>query len=344
MTFKEHLHTVERRISLEDKSKYTYVLSQNERNYRLPKKLWNKFLKTVNQEDFFFYPDTRILKTKLANHHKISEKEIFITPGSDIGIKTVFEILNLTDKKVLTTSPCFPMYSVYSNLYNVSIEYVKYTSPVLNFSDIISSIDSNTGLVILANPNSPMGDYLTEEQIRQLLDTGVPLLLDEAYIELSYLQSYTPLCFEYTNLFILKTFSKGLGAAGCRVGYIISQKQNVDILNKHRFMYEISGMSLKYALFILDNFKYFKKTNLKLLKEKQKLVEYLSFNYTIVDTKSSWFFIQTTPKLKTLLDKHRVLYRELVIPGKNENWIKFNYDLKIKKSKLEKELIENGGK
>ena len=48
---------------------------------------------------------------------------------------------------------------------------------------LLQFVDDDTDLIVLANPNSPIGDYKTIDEIKPLLDTGIPVLIDEAYIE-----------------------------------------------------------------------------------------------------------------------------------------------------------------
>ena len=70
--------------------------------------------------------------------------------GSDVGIKSVFE--TFTDGgRVVTTDPSFPMYKVYSELYQceyIGVEHEKdYT---ISVNKILSQINDNTDLVILS--------------------------------------------------------------------------------------------------------------------------------------------------------------------------------------------------
>ena len=50
-----------------------------------------------------------------------------------------------------------------------------------------------------------------------------------------------------------RTFSKGFGAAGCRVGMTFSNPHYIENISKFRQMYEISGVSMKYCEFLLNN-------------------------------------------------------------------------------------------
>ena len=63
---KQHLKNVKRKFNFEDKSKYDYVLNQSERTQHLPDDLYQEFLSSLKQEDFFYYPNTREFKEKMG--------------------------------------------------------------------------------------------------------------------------------------------------------------------------------------------------------------------------------------------------------------------------------------
>ena len=76
------------------------------------------------------------------------------------------------------------MYQVYSSLYDCSYKGIHYDVDTLELSiDKMLEFVDDDKLIILRNPNSPIGDYKTIDEIKPLLDTGIPTLIDEAYIE-----------------------------------------------------------------------------------------------------------------------------------------------------------------
>ena len=90
---KKHLNKIVRKFDTTDKSRYNYILNQSERSTHLQFIDWKRFLKTINQEDFFYYPNTSTFKEKISNHKyfNVDENEIFLCAGSDVGIKSIFE-------------------------------------------------------------------------------------------------------------------------------------------------------------------------------------------------------------------------------------------------------------
>lgn len=327
---KKHLNKVIRKHNVEDKESFDYVLTQNERNLPLPDLLYKKFISSISFRDISFYPNLDTLKNKIREF--VDWKDIFLVPGSDVGIKTIFEMLDLKGKEVLTTNYHFPMYGVYAEIYQAKLVKANYSSFKFNIYELIEKINKDTQLIIIANPNSPIGDTYTLDQIRALLDKGITTVIDEAYIELSNAKSSIKLLQEYENLFVTRTFSKGFGAAGCRVGYICSSNQNIESLNKLRLMYEVSGIAAKYCSFILDNIEYYNSYLKKLLKEKNKFISQLErkHNFLIFNTSSSWFFLKKNKDTEKYISDKNISLRETKLDFlDNSTWYKFNFDLKL---------------
>lgn len=339
---KKHLLNIERKVNSTDKIKFNYVLSQNEKNFHSTSTIFENFLKRVTLQDVSFYPNTTDLKARLSKLYNVTEENILLTPGSDIAIKTVFEAFEVEKKQVITSSCCFPMYDVYAKIYKTSLIKVPYTSMRLDIKELIGSITDSTAFVILANPNSPLGDSYSIEELEPLLKTGIPVVIDEAYQELSYISKFTDLIDKYPNLIVLKTLSKGYGAAGLRVGSLITNSEYMKYFTPLRFMYEISGLSAVYAECMLDNIESLDNDIKEVLEFKQQLfTELQTKNYTLVDTDSSWFFLEKTPKLKEIFFKHKVDIRSMRIPISDNEWYKFNVDLILKNSPLVDELLSN---
>ena len=319
---KKWLLDIERKLDLDDKSQYDYVLNQSERTQHLPDNLYQEFLGTLKQEDFFFYPQTKNFKEKISNFYGVDGNEIFLCAGSDVGIKSVFE--TFTDGgRVVTSEPSFPMYKVYSELYNCEYFGIPCEEDyTVSTEKILSNITNDTDLVILANPNSPMGEYKSFDEIRILLEQDVPVLIDEAYIEFSDRDSLINEINNYSNLLITRTFSKGFGAAGCRVGMVFSNEKNIELVSKFRHMYEISGVSMKYCEFLLDNYSVIDDyiENVKI--EKKKIISLLSNDFDVVDSDCNWIhFNNEIDNIDTIrvLDKHKVLVKYCSIPHDNRN-------------------------
>ena len=346
---KPYLHKVERRIDYTDKSKYDFILNQSERTQPIPQSYYTKFLRSLKQEDFAYYPNTKNFKEKICEFYNVKPENLFLSDGSDIGIKSIFETFT-TCGNIVTSEPSFPMYQVYSSLYNCQYKGIHYDVDTLEFSieDMLKFVDDDTELIILANPNSPIGDYKTIDEIKPLLDTGIPVLIDEAYIEFLdtediHWDSFIKYIDEFPNLIVTRTFSKAFGAAGCRVGMTFSNPHYIENISKFRQMYEISGVSMKYCEFLLNNHHLVDIYCQEVIDEKKKVISMLK-NYEVVDSNCNWIHFNNqdnNKKTKEILEKHKVLvkYCKLHHYGFRDNWCRMTIQPGLSEQEFFKELI-----
>ncbi len=341
---KPHLHRVNRIFDYTDKSEYDFILNQSERSQPIPQSYYTKFLRSLKQEDFAYYPNTKNFKEKICEFYNVNTENLFLSDGSDVGIKSIFETFT-TCGNIVTSEPSFPMYGVYASLYNCPYRGINYDVDLLEFSidNMLSFVDDETQLIILANPNSPIGDYKTFEEIKPLLDTGKIVLIDEAYIEFSGKESMIQYIDEYPNLIITRTFSKGFGAAGCRVGMTFAHKDTIEPLSKFRQMYEITGVSLKYCEFLLNNHHLVDTYIQEVVEEKKKVVSMLK-HYEVIDSDCNWIHFNNqddNKKTKQILDKHKVLVKYCKVHpyGFRDNWCRMTIQPGLSEQEFFKELI-----
>ena len=341
---KSHLHKVERRIDYTDKSEYDFILNQSERSQPIPQSYYTKFIRSLTHEDFAYYPNTKNFKEKICNFYDVKTENLFLSDGSDIGIKSIFETFT-TCCNIVTSEPSFAMYQVYASLYNCQYKGIHYNLDLLELSidKMLEFVDDDTDLIVLANPNSPIGDYKTIDEIKPLLDTGIPVLIDEAYIEFSENESFIKYIDDYPNLIITRTFSKGFGAAGCRVGMTFSNPHYIENISKFRQMYEITGVSMKYCEFLLDNYHIVERYINDVIKERKKVLTLMK-NFNILDSEANWIHFNTHDdnlKTKQILDKHKVLVKYCKVHpyGARENWCRMTIQPNITEQDFFKELI-----
>ena len=345
---KSHLKNIERKFDYIDKSQYDYILNQSERSDKFSNILFEVFKQNLTQEDFMYYPNTKNFKEKLCEFYNVKDENLFLSDGSDVSIKAIFE--TFTNKgNVITNEPSFPMYSVYSNLYECNYHNIIYEKNyTLSSKKLINLIDDKTDLIILANPNSPIGDYKTFDEIKPILDMGKIVLIDEAYIEFLdtedlYYDSFIKHIDEYPNLIVTRTFSKGFGAAGCRVGMAFAHKDTIQLISKFRQMYEITGVSLKYCKFLLDNHHLVDIYCKEVVEEKKKVVSMLK-NYEVIDSQCNWIHFNNqddNKKTKEILEKHKVLVKYCKVHpyGFRDNWCRMTIQPGLSEQEFFKEIL-----
>src|SRR5207244_4606141 len=105
---------------------------------------------------------------------------------------------------------------------------------------------------IAGPPSDPAGGLPPAEEVARLCEDADGLVVvDEAYHEFSG-QPVVPLLDRHPNLVVLRTFSKAMGLAGLRVGYLLASPEIVREVNKARLPYNLNFFSQVAALAALD--------------------------------------------------------------------------------------------
>ena len=185
MKVRPNLTDVVRYTSVHDPDLTKIRLNSAERNIPLPNRLFNEWLDSMLESDVRYYPDVERAINKIASFEKVSQNTITIGHGSDSIIKNIFECYT---GPVVTTTPAFPMYNVYSKIFDIPITEVPYGLDYkFPIEEFIDSITPDTSIVIFSNPNSPLGDTVSSHDILRIIaksnDCNAIVVIDEAYIE-----------------------------------------------------------------------------------------------------------------------------------------------------------------
>ena len=336
MKFKKYLDGILRVYSSHFPKNFLRLHS-SERDLDFPNKLLVQFKRKINQDTLKFYPDISHTYSKLKKFFKIKKNfDLRLGDGSDRIIKYCFECFCNRKSQIISTSPCFPMYEVYSKLYQTNLLSIKITKPLLDVKEIVSNLNKNTSFVILSNPLSPYGIIINEEILWQLAKEtnrfGALLIIDEAYIEFSNQDSFLNFCIKknLNNIVIIKTFSKAFGSVGVRVGLGIAHKKLIDRIKKFRTMHEITSLSDKWINIIIDNYTNVRKYILSVKKNKSKLIKEIikDNNIEVLDSDSNWIFLRgKNNSLKKNFKSNRIAVKsDIYIPwtNKDKSWFKIS--------------------
>jgi histidinol-phosphate aminotransferase len=183
------------------------------------------------------YPDgyATDLRESLAAYLRVDGSELLFGNGSDDIIQMISRaLLSPTDNAVMA-NPTFPQYR-----HNAIVEGAEYREVPLidgehDLNGMLNQIDDKTKIIWICNPNNPTGIYISTAKLLQFLKSvpkHVLVVLDEAYCEYAQADDYPetiPLLKDYSNLLILRTFSKIYGLASLRIGYGVA---NYDFIQK----------------------------------------------------------------------------------------------------------------
>ncbi len=170
---------------------------------------------------FNIYPDNGQveLRKALAKYTGVDSRHIVASGGSNQLIDLTLRLFVSPGDEVINCTPTFGIYRFSTDLCGGKlVEVPRDGDFAVNVSAIRAAITRKTKVICLANPNNPSATLTPRRDIMEILDTGIPLLLDEAYYEFSR-QTVAPLVGRRDNLMVLRTFSKWAGMAGLRAGY-----------------------------------------------------------------------------------------------------------------------------
>lgn len=241
---------------------------------------WQKdiFKKIFSEKPGYFlsvYPESTSLYKKLAAFHGVSESELLLTSGIDGGLKTLFEIVTEPGDTVGVVSPTYAMYQVYARLFQVNLHEIEYTAQLqFNHADFEEFLGKKPIMFFLPNPNQPVESAFTKEQLenfaQKTLRKNCLFVIDEAY-HMFGCDSGIDLIRKYDNVVVARTFSKGFGVPSIRLGYLISNQENMGILAKTRFAHESNALSNAVAEYLLDNYSVVERYNREVVTAREAL-------------------------------------------------------------------------
>jgi histidinol-phosphate aminotransferase len=127
---------------------------------------------------------------------------------------------------------------------------------------LIAAITPRTKLIVIGTPNNPTGSIVTRagaDKILAALPSRALLVIDEAYAEYAAEWSEVDhadglaLAARDKRVVVLRTFSKIYGLAGLRVGYAVSHRAVIDILNRVGRTFHVGSLAMVGALAALDD-------------------------------------------------------------------------------------------
>jgi len=170
--------------------------------------------------NFNHYPDPeqRQLRQALSGYVGVDPERIIAGNGSDELIDMLFRMFIGPGDNIINLTPTFGMYSLGAEICGgKAVSVPRDTDFEIDLESVKLAITPRTKAIVVCSPNNPTGNMPTEAEVRALLDTGILVIVDEAYYEFSG-QTLMPLLDEYPNLVVLRTFSKWAGLAGLRIG------------------------------------------------------------------------------------------------------------------------------
>ncbi len=230
-------------------------LDMNENPVGLPEDFVQQVLSTITAETIASYPRKDALLELIAKREDVEMENITLTNGSDEGIKLLYETFTHEGANVVMVTPTFEMYRIYAEMFGVEVKALAYEENfIITAQQIMDVIDKSTDLVVLLNPNSPIGGVYSDEECCQIIEKAAQndamVCIDEAYYPFG-VSTKVALTKKYENVVVLRTFSKLFSMAGVRVGYAIGNKLPISYMENAEGSYNVNTVGILFAEAIL---------------------------------------------------------------------------------------------
>ena len=306
------------RIRIQDKRDKTKCLYLNRAERVEPIEIKENIF---NFNNLGFYYDICHLYKKLSKYLNANINQILITNGAEEAIRYIFNILIKKNDTVMFPIPTYGMYHIFCDIYSVNKILLDYNN---NFEINKNKLYENLNKIkvfFLPNP-SHIEDIFLEEEIIKICNILKKnegyLVIDETYYGFGS-KTMINLINKIQNIFIIRSFSKTFGLPSIRVGCLIGNKHNINLISNYRPAYEISYPSLKIAEYFLDNINIINKYNLECIQGKKYLIYILEKNNIIYNGINNYLI---NIKIKNKSDEIcKYLEKEYIYVKNNNNYI-----------------------
>lgn len=230
-------------------------LDLNENPGGLPQAFINEVLTNITPQFVSQYPETLQFTETLAKYLNTDIAHLCLVNGSAEGIRYIIQVFTSPGGRVVGVVPSYFMFQVYSEMYGRNFIKVPYDSNLsMKVDNIINEITPETQLLILLNPNNPMGNTYSDSEFARIMEVAnknqVTVLIDEAY-HYFYPKTFIEYALKKEYVFVTRTYSKLFSMAGCRFGYVAGWPEGIKMVQKMCTPHNTNAFAMKFAEEIL---------------------------------------------------------------------------------------------
>lgn len=177
------------------------------------------------------------LVQRLADLYNVQPNQVMVGRGADEGIECLLRAFCEAGRdSILTCPPTFGYYKTCADIQGAGVVEVplirtyQWDVPAIK----AAGKSADVKMVFLCSPNNPTGNSLARDVILDIC-ASLPetmVVVDEAYIEFSKLESLTDHIGQVRNLVVLRTLSKAYALAGVRGGALLADPAVIELLLK----------------------------------------------------------------------------------------------------------------
>ncbi|MFY7745556.1 MAG: histidinol-phosphate transaminase [Erythrobacter sp.] len=204
-------------------------------------------------------PDARALREKIAEVHGLDPALIVCGTGSGELLHCAVQALCGPGDEVLASRYSFSLYPLLAQKVGAVPVLAEDADFGASVDNLLAAVNEHTKVVLLDNPNNPVGTFLPPSEVARLhagLPPHVLLVVDEAYgeyVDPAFQSAAFALAAAHENVLVSRTFSKAYGLAAERVGWVTGSAHLIDLVNRMRGAFNVSVSAQKAALAALGD-------------------------------------------------------------------------------------------
>ena len=240
-------------------SNETIRLCFNENPFGTSPKALEAMQKSLSLSSRYDFKLADVLCEKIAGNNNVKKENILVSAGSSFLLELITKYVSLDKGHIIIPDPSFTIFAPIAEFLGMSKSVIELNDKKkIDLVKMKSSIQKDTKLIYICNPNNPTGDLLLRAEIENFIKSipdNIIILVDEAYIEFTTQKSLSDLVDVYKNLIVTRTFSKLYGFAGARLGYAIGHPKMIENLKKLQSWSgaEISVVTMAGAIAAMDD-------------------------------------------------------------------------------------------
>jgi histidinol-phosphate aminotransferase len=220
-------------------------------------------------------PENHDLRAALAAHHRVAPENIVVGEGIDGLLGYLVRMLVGPGDPVVTSLGAYPTFNFHVAGFGGTLHTVPYRDDAEDPEALLSKAREKAAkLVYLANPDNPMGSWHPAATIAEAIShvpAGTMLVLDEAYVDVAPDGIAPPIDATDPRVIRMRTFSKGYGMAGLRVGYAIGHADLIRAFDKVRNHFGVGRIAQAGALAALADQPYLAEVRAKVASARDRI-------------------------------------------------------------------------
>ncbi len=220
------------------------------------------------------YPDAGQgeLRRLLSGYVGLGAEYMVAAGGSNQLIDDVLRLFVGPGDEVINCTPTFDLFRLRTQICGGTlVEVLRDENFAVDVAAVKTAITKKTKMILLATPNNPTGTATPRKDIMEIVATGLPVLVDEAYVEFGG-ESVAKKVSRYDNLMVLRSFSKWAGLAGLRIGYGIFPPRIASYLMKIKIPFNVNAAAVVAVRESLQDLDYLRDRVTAIIAERERLL------------------------------------------------------------------------